>query len=194
MASAAGAYPVVLDADPAAPQSRLSVFLRIIFAIPQYIVSYFVQLAASVVTFIAWWVILFTGRYPEGMLKFSIGALRWQTRVGAYLVLLTDRYPPFSLEDDPAYPVRVAVDGQVDGRNRLTCFFRILMVIPQIIVLWFVTIAAEVCVLISWFVALFTGSVPEGLHNFIVGWLRWQTRVTSYMYMHVDQYPTFSLN
>lgn len=128
------------------------------------------------------------------MLKFSIGALRWQTRVGAYLVLLTDRYPPFSLEDDPAYPVRVAVDGQVDGRNRLTCFFRILMVIPQIIVLWFVTIAAEVCVLISWFVALFTGSVPEGLHNFIVGWLRWQTRVTSYMYMHVDQYPTFSLN
>lgn len=53
MASAAGAYPVVLDADPAAPQSRLSVFLRIIFAIPQYIVSYFVQLAASVVTFIA---------------------------------------------------------------------------------------------------------------------------------------------
>lgn len=194
MASAAGAYPVVVDIDPAAPQGRLSVFLRILFAIPQYIVVYFIQLAASIVTFIAWWVILFTGKYPEGMLKFSIGALRWQMRVMGYIALLTDKYPPFSLDDDGSYPIRVSVDGQVEGRNRLTCFFRILMVIPQLIVLWLVTIAAEVCVLISWFVALFTGSVPEGLHNFIAGWLRWQARASSYMLLQVDQYPPFSLN
>ncbi len=194
MASAASAYPVVVDIDPAAPQSRLSVFLRIIFAIPQLIVVYFVGLAASIVTLIAWLAILFTGKYPEGMLKFSIGALRWQTRVGAYMALLTDKYPQFSLEEDAAYPVRLSVDGQVEGRNRLTCFFRILMLIPAVIVLYLVTIAAEVCILIAWLVALFTGSVPEGIHNFIAGWLRWQTRVSAYALLQVDQYPPFSLN
>ena len=194
MTSAAGSYPVRLEVDPAAPQSRLSVFFRILYAIPQYIVMYFVVLAAQVVTFIAWLAILFTGRYPAGMLKFSIGALRWQMRVSAYIFLLTGKYPPFSLDDDSSYPVRLSVDGQVEGRNRLTCFFRILMVIPQIIVLYIVMIVAEICLLIGWIAAVFTGSVPAGLHNFIAGTMRWQARVSSYMQLHIDQYPPFSMS
>jgi len=194
MTSAPASHPVRLEVDPAAPQSRLSVFFRILFAIPQYIVIYFIMLAAEIVTFIAWWAILFTGKYPAGMLKFSIGALRWEMRVSAYLFLLTGKYPPFSLDDDSSYPVRFSVDGQVEARNRLTCFFRVLMVIPQIIVLYIVMIIAEICVLIGWFAALFTGSVPGGLHNFIAGTVRWQARVSSYMLLQVDQYPPFSLN
>jgi len=194
MTSATGSYPVRFEVDPAAPQSRLSVFLRILYAIPQYIVMYFVILAAQIVTFIAWLAILFTGKYPAGMLKFSIGALRWQMRVSAYIFLLTGKYPPFSLDDDDNYPVRLSVDCQVDGRNRLTCFFRILMVIPQIIVLYIVMIVAEICLFIGWIAALVTGSVPAGLHNFIAGAVRWQARVSSYMQLHIDQYPPFSMS
>jgi uncharacterized membrane protein len=67
-------------------------------AIPHYIVLAFLYIAAVVVVIIAWFAILFTGRYPRGMFDFVVGVLRWSLRVGAYAFLLvTDRYPPFSL-------------------------------------------------------------------------------------------------
>jgi hypothetical protein len=66
--------------------------------IPQYIVLYFLSIAAAVVVFIAWWAILFTGKYPKGMYEFSAGVQRWSTRVSSYMYLLTDKYPPFSMD------------------------------------------------------------------------------------------------
>jgi len=69
-----------------------------LLAIPHYIVLAFLYIAAVVVVIIAWFAILFTGRYPQGMFDFVVGVLRWSLRVGAYAFLLvTDRYPPFSL-------------------------------------------------------------------------------------------------
>ena len=67
-------------------------------AIPHFIVLFFLDIAAVVVVVIAWFAILFTGRYPEGMFDFVVGVMRWSLRVTAYAFLLvTDRYPPFSL-------------------------------------------------------------------------------------------------
>jgi Domain of unknown function (DUF4389) len=67
-------------------------------AIPHYIVLIFLNIAAVVVVIIAWFAILFTGRYPRGMFDFVVGVLRWELRVAAYaFVLVTDRYPPFTL-------------------------------------------------------------------------------------------------
>jgi hypothetical protein len=67
-------------------------------AIPHYIVLFFLWIAAIVVVIIAWFAILFTGRYPRGMFDFVQGVIRWGVRVVAYaFVLVTDRYPPFSL-------------------------------------------------------------------------------------------------
>jgi hypothetical protein len=162
--------------------------------IPQAIVLYLISLVASIVGLIAWFVILFTGKYPGGMANFSLGAARWSARVSGYMFLLTDKYPPFSLDAMADYPVRFDGTVAIDGRNRLTCFFRYFMIIPHIIVLWLVLIAAEVVLLISWFVALFTGSVPPGLHTFLAGTLRWMSRVNAYTMLLTDEYPPFSLS
>jgi hypothetical protein len=194
MTAATASYPVSLDVDPPAAQGRLGVFFRLILAIPQCIVFYVVAIVAAIITLIAWFVILITGKYPAGMMGFVEGTLRWGVRVGGYVLLLTDKYPPFSLNEAAAYPVRATVHGQVDGRNRLTVFFRIIMIIPHAIIVQVLGYAAEVVAFIAWFAALFTGSVPAGLHSFMAGYLRWYTRYAAYALLLTDEYPPFSLS
>ncbi|MGD9933586.1 MAG: DUF4389 domain-containing protein [Dehalococcoidia bacterium] len=194
MSSAPASYPITLDIAPPAPQSRLTVLFRILMVIPHQIVLYFLQIAAQVITLIAWFAILFTGKYPAGMYGFVVGYLRWSSRVGAYTALLTGTYPPFALDDSMAYPVRLSVQPQLEGRNRLTVFFRIFMIIPHVIVLYLVAIVAILALVAAWFVALFTGSVPEGIHNFLAGVSRWSTRVNGYALLLTDEYPPFSLS
>ena len=91
-------YPASIDiVDPAGPRDRLSVGLRIVLAIPHFVVLFFVVLAWCLTTIAAWFIILFTGAYPQGLYEFGAGALRWLLRVQAYMLLLVDDYPPFSL-------------------------------------------------------------------------------------------------
>ena len=96
--SAGVSRPITVDADLDAPLSRWLWLVKWLLAIPHYIVLVFLYIAAAVVVIIAWFAILFTGRYPRGMFDFVVGVLRWSLRVAAYAFLLvTDRYPPFSL-------------------------------------------------------------------------------------------------
>ena len=194
MSMSAPAYPITVEADDAAPQSRLGVFFRILLVIPHVIVLALLGLVTGLITFVAWFTILFTGGYPEGMMNFVINVSHWSTRVSGYMYLLTGKYPPFAMGPDDSYPVRLIAQGETEGRNRLTTFFRIFMLIPQVIVLYFVQIALEVVGLIAWFAALFTGRVPDGLHSFLTGGLRWQTRVNLYASLITDKYPPFGLN
>jgi hypothetical protein len=97
-------YPIRLEADYPPTSSRLLALLAILFMVPKIflliphlVVLYFVQLAAGVVAFVGFWVVLITGKYPRGMYEFVLGSMRWQTRVSAWLLGLVDRYPPFSL-------------------------------------------------------------------------------------------------
>jgi hypothetical protein len=192
--SMAPAYPLALDVDGPQPQSRLTVFFRGLLLIPHIIILYFISLAVSIVTFIAWFAILFTGKYPAGMLQFSITAMHWSARVSGYMFLLTGAYPPFAMGADANYPVRFSGEGQVEGRNRLTVFFRYFMVIPHMIVLVFLMVVAYVVYFLSWIIALVTGSVPAGMHNYLAGVLRWGTRVNGYYSLLTDEYPPFSLS
>ena len=194
MTAMTSGYPIGLEVAPAAPQSRLTIFFRPILAIPAAIVGNLIREAGQVVALIAWFVILFTGRLPVGLANFMAGSLRWETRVYAYVLLLTGSYPPFSLEDVPDYPAHVPVAAQLEGRNRLTVFFRLLLVIPHIVVICLLLIAATVVLFIACVAALFTGSVPVGMHNFIAGVLRWTVRVSGYTYFLTDEYPPFSMN
>lgn len=189
-----GAYPVSLEVDAAQPQNRLSVLLRIIFAIPALLFGIVIGVGLQIVAFIAWLVILFTGKYPAGMLNFTEGGLRFSARLTGYLYLLTDKSPSFSLDADAAYPIRLAVQGQVEGRNRVTVFFRLLMAIPHYIVLGILNYVMSVVLFIAWLMALFTGSVAPGLHNFIAGYVRWMLRAQAYVLLVTDEYPPFSLN
>jgi len=95
---AASAYPARLEVDYAEQLDRARTFLRVFMAIPHLIVLSVLSVAAFVVVVVAWFAILFTGRYPRGLFDFVLGVGRWWLRVQAYATLLvTDRYPPFSL-------------------------------------------------------------------------------------------------
>jgi hypothetical protein len=95
----AGEYPVRLDVDYDEDLSRLLIFVKWLLALPHLIILAFLEIAAYIVVFIAFFAILFTGRYPRGMFDFVTGVLRWHVRVYAYSYwLTTDRYPPFTLK------------------------------------------------------------------------------------------------
>lgn len=194
IAVADGGYPFGLEVDGPQPQNRLSVLLRIIYAIPHLIILALLGVAAEVITVIAWLVILITGKYPGGMANFVLGAMRWGARSYGYMFLLTDKYPPFSLEATADYPIRFDGTVAIDGRNRVTVFFRVLMAIPHLIILYVLTLVAEVVGFIAWIVGLFTGRVPDGLHTFLAGWLRWELRAVAYYALLTDEYPPFSMS
>jgi hypothetical protein len=91
-------YPATLTvADPARPRNRLTVGFRIFLAIPHLVVLIILMFAWWVSAFVAWLLILATGTCPEPLYGFGVGAMRWLIRVEAYMLLLTDEYPPFSL-------------------------------------------------------------------------------------------------
>jgi Domain of unknown function (DUF4389) len=90
-------YPASIEVGAPGSRNRLSVALRLLFAIPHVIVLAFVLLAWAFTTIAAWFIILFTGSYPQGLYDFGVGTLRWRLRVEAYLLLMVDEYPPFSL-------------------------------------------------------------------------------------------------
>jgi hypothetical protein len=89
------------------------------------------------------------------------------------------------------YPVQYEAD-YVEKRSRLTTFFRLITTIPALIVTYFYGIAAGIVVFISWFALLFTGRYPEGMYNFVAGYIRNSTRVYSYHYLLTDAYPPFN--
>jgi hypothetical protein len=93
-----GNYPALLTIDPPRERDRLSVAFRFVLALPQIVAVCVLSLAWAFTTMIAWFAILFTGRYPAELYRFGVGVLRWNLRVEAYLLLLCDAYPPFSLD------------------------------------------------------------------------------------------------
>ena len=101
-------YPVTFEADYAEQRNRLTTFFRLILVIPVAVVLYVFGIVASIAIVIAWFAIVITGRYPQGLYSFVADFNRFLARVTAYAVLLTDPYPPFSGADDPAYPVRMS--------------------------------------------------------------------------------------
>jgi len=189
-------YPVQLLVDAAVPQSRLTVLLRLLLLLPHLVVVTLIGIVAAVIFVVSWFVILFTGAYPAGMMNFMVGYMHWTTRVSAYAFLLTGRFPPFALGAQDDYPVRLSLEGQVANRNRLTTFWpvRIILAIPHLIILYVLQYVASAVVLIAWVAALITGSVPAGLHNFLAGYVRWSARANAYVYNLVDAYPPFSLS
>src|ERR1700736_755462 len=179
--------PVLAAFAGPAPQSRLTVLFRIFMVIPQLVVLWLLGIAAMVVVIIGWFGALFTGRLPVFAADFLTGYLRWLTRVYAYLFLLTDVYPPFSL-DDADYPVRVAV---APGRlNRLAGLFRYFLLIPCWIVAAIVGYGAFTIVqFVSWLIVLISGQMPEALYQALAAALRYQIRTLGFALMLTSAYP-----
>jgi Domain of unknown function (DUF4389) len=179
--------PVLVAFAGSAPQSRLTVAFRIFLAIPQLIVLWLLGVAAGVITIIGWFGALFTGRLPVFAADFLTGYLRWLSRVYAYNYLLTDVYPPFTL-DDADYPVRLAV---TPGRlNRLAVLFRFFLLIPCWIVQAVVSYGAlTIFMFVTWLIVLVTGQMPDAIHQGLAAVLRYQVRTLGFATMLTSAYP-----
>jgi hypothetical protein len=145
---------------------------------------------AAIVALIAWFSIIATGRFPQGLWDLAAYYLRWRVRAVAYTALLSDEYPPFG---DGPYPASLQLSPPNAPRDRLTVAFRIILALPHILAVWALGVAWALTTVIAWFAILFTGRYPEGLYRFAVGVFRWNVRVEAYLLLLRDEYPPFSL-
>jgi hypothetical protein len=211
-------YPVRLDAELDPSLSRGMWLIKWLLALPHVVVLVFLWIALFFVSVIAWFAILFTGRYPRGLFEFTVGVLRWSWRVGYYAfgVLGTDQYPPFSLGQEPTYPARFDVDYPERLSRGLVLVKTWLLAIPQLIIVGvfvggstFVastgahgtqTTYVRTLSLIGFLTAcamialLFTARYPPGLFQFLMGLQRWVLRVGAYVLLLRDEYPPFRLD
>ena len=182
-------YPVRVDGALDRHLSRWLWLVKWLLAIPHYVVLVFLWLAFAVLSVVAFFAILFTGRYPRAIFDFNVGVLRWTWRVQyyAYGALATDRYPPFSLRDDPGYPARLQVEYPQRLSRGLVLVKWWLLAIPHYLVVglfvggtyaaWHGGGLIDILVLIAAIVVAVTGSYPEPVFDFVLGMNRWVLRV-----------------
>ena len=205
-------YPLVLTGRLDPSLSRGLWLVKWLLAIPHYIVLVFLWIAFAIVTVIAFFAIVFTGRYPRGLFDFNVGVLRWSWRVGyySYSALGTDRYPPFSLQPGD-YPAELSVRYPEQLSRGLVLVKWWLLAIPQYVVVgifgggwwlgWWEPTDARwagdrpgligVLVLFAAVVVLFTGRYPATIFSFVMGLNRWVYRVIAYATLMTDEYPPF---
>ena len=137
--------------------------------------------------------IIFRRRYPGWWFDFARELTRFQYRVCAYLLLLTDQYP--SAVEGQSVHLEIDYPNMPNDLNRWMPLVKWLLAIPHYVVLAFLAIGAFFAVVVAWFAILFTGQYPRGLFDFVVGVGRWGLRVTAYAFLLVtDRYPPFSLH
>lgn len=179
---------VELDVHGLRPQRRWTVLIRVILAIPQIIVLYFLFVAAFFVAIVGWFAALFTGQLPTGIREFLIGVLKYQVRVHGYLLLFVDEYPPFAFFDAPEYPIQVEVPPAT-RLNPAAVLFRIILVIPAWIVSDVVMTGAGIVSFFVWVIMLFTGRQPEPAFGATSAAFRYSTRTVAYFGMLTPTYP-----
>ena len=186
-------YPVRVVVTDDLRRSRLTVFFRILLALPHVIWLGLWSIVAALAAIANWFAVLFTGRSPQGLHDFLARFLRYSTHVNAYLYLLADPYPGFlfiNLKED--YPIDVEIDGPVE-QGRLGVGFRIILAIPAMIVANILRNLSGVLAFFSWWIALFTGRVPEGIRNFGAFALRYETQTYGYLGILTPKYPSFNV-
>jgi hypothetical protein len=192
-------YPATLEVDHPERITNWKPLVQWLLAIPHWLVLNALSSLSQIVAIISWFAILFTGRLPEGLASAQHLYIRYANRTVAYTAFLREEYPPFvfgtTSEDQGEYPnVRTSFVPQYEDRNRVTVGFRLILVIPHIIALAVLIVAAIVVVFVWVFVVLFTGRWTPGVRDFVVGVLRWDTRVSAYLLLLTDEYPPFSLD
>ena len=210
------AYPVRIEGTIDDRLSRGLWLVKWLLAIPHYVILFFLWIALLATSVVAFFTILFTGRYPRSLFDFNVGVLRWSWRVGfySYSALGTDRYPPFTLEDVPNYPARLEVDYPAQLSRGLALVKWWLLAIPHYLILavfldagwgawsnghgWdFVPFGGGLIllmVLIAAVVLLFTSRYPKPIYDFVLGMNRWVYRVAAYALLMTDRYPPFRLD
>jgi hypothetical protein len=203
--------PVRVEAELDSPLSPWLWLVKWLLAIPHLIVLAFLWIAFVLLTVIAGFAILFTGRYPRGIFDFNVGVLRWSWRVEYYAAsggLGTDRYPPFTTEPVADYPAQLDIAYPEQLSRGLVLVKWWLLAIPHYLVVGVIVGAGYewfglgvwaggllgILVLIAAFALLFTGRYPRPLFDLIIGLNRWAFRVIAYAALMTDRYPPFRLD
>jgi Domain of unknown function (DUF4389) len=183
-------YPLRADIHREVEYARFMPLVKWFILIPHYIALIFLGIAAAVVILISFFAVLILGRYPEGMFNFVVGVHRWGWRVGAYLLLMADTYPPFTLDDVPEYPAHFTIDYP-ERTARWRPLVSWLLVIPYAIVATLLMYLAEIMAFFAFFTILFTKKFPEGLFKIAYNGLLWYARASAYEYWLTTKYPPF---
>jgi hypothetical protein len=194
--------------------SRWLWLVKWLLAIPHFVVLVFLWIAFVVLSVVAFFAILFTGRYPRGIFDFNLGVLRWTWRVSFYTygALGTDRYPPFTLGAAPDYPATLDVAYPRELSRGLVLVKWWLLAIPHYLLVsvflgggyaawgagdhrWSSGAGViDLLVLFAGVALLFTARYPRGLFDFVLGVDRWVARVVAYAALMTDAYPPFRLD
>lgn len=208
MAKEKNTYPVQLKGELTEPPSRALWLVKWLLIIPHVIVLCFLFVAFAVLTIIAFFAILFAGRYPRGMFDFNVGVLRWGWRVAfyAYSALGTDNYPPFTLKSVD-YPADLQIEYPEKLKNWMV-LVKWFLAIPHYAILaaltgWGYSAANHgetpflgllwVLVIIVAVLLLFTGRYHKDIFKLVMGINRWSYRVIAYAGLMTDEYPHFRL-
>jgi Domain of unknown function (DUF4389) len=199
-------YPARLEGRLERPISPWLWLVKWALLLPHFVVLVFLWLAVSVLTVVAGFAILFTGRYPRSIFEFNAGVMRWSWRVGFYGISAfgTDRYPPFSLQPDPDYPADFTVDYPEHLSRGLVLVKWWLLAIPHYLIVavflggWGVRLVSvgliALLTLIAMVINAFRHEYPRSIFDFVMGMNRWCYRVLAYAALMRDEYPPFRLD
>ncbi|MBU2535489.1 MAG: DUF4389 domain-containing protein [Chloroflexi bacterium] len=201
---AAQTYPVTLIGELTVPPARGWWLIKWFLAIPHIIVLAFLWVAFIIVWLIAFFAIVFTGRFPRGLFDFNVGVLRWSWRVEfyTYWALGTDKYPPFTL-NSVDYPADLQIEYPEKLSRGLVWIKWWLLAIPHYVVVSFFQPGGNrrnnalglvnFLAIFGAIVLLFTGKYPESIFKLVIGFNRWSYRFCAYVALMTDQYPPFRL-
>jgi hypothetical protein len=184
-------YPVGFEMDYIERRSRLTTFFRYFLAIPHFLFAAIYGLVFYVVLIISWFALVITARWPEPLWEFSTGFLRYITRLGAYLFLGVDKYPPFSGGEHPEYPVRVPIAPPLPHYSRLKVGFRFIYAILAYVIRYALGIVLSFVAFLAWFAIVILGRQPEALQNAIDFCLAYTTRADALLFLITETYPPF---